>query len=258
MTMLLRTLVIAAAVAAAFVDTAMAANYVVGAPTGGWDLNTQLQSWANAKKFFVGDTLNFVYGPSHSLLQVSKPDYDACLTNASIASYSGGNTAITLSSSGNSYYICGTSGHCDRGMKVVISVLPAPAPPTAAPSVPPPAATPSSPTPATPSGSPTSSPTGSPAASPPKPAAPANSPKLSPSVSPSKSPASSPSKSPAISPASSPPPSPTPAAESPAASPPSPNATSPSGSPPPSSANKVNVVSFTMTVGFIIMMLLTL
>ena len=56
--MLLRTLVIAAAVAAAFVDTAMAANYVVGAPTGGWDLNTQFQSWANAKKFFVGDTLS--------------------------------------------------------------------------------------------------------------------------------------------------------------------------------------------------------
>lgn len=57
MTMLLRTLVIAAAVAT-FIDMAMAANYLVGAPNGGWDLNTPLQAWANAQKFVAGDTLS--------------------------------------------------------------------------------------------------------------------------------------------------------------------------------------------------------
>ncbi|KAL3509644.1 hypothetical protein ACH5RR_029045 [Cinchona calisaya] len=268
MAMLLRRLVIVAAVAM-FIDTSMAKNYQVGAPNGGWDLTTSLQAWANTKTFVEGDSLTFVYGPSHNVLEVSLPDYDACLTNDSIQSYSGGNTVISLTSLGNRYFVCGTPGHCDRGMKVVINTIAASAPPPATPLVPPaatpssptpvtplvpPAATPSSPTPVTPLGSPTASPISSPVPSPPKTAAPTQSPKLSPTVSPYKSPVSSPSKSPAISPPALSPS--TPAADSPA-TPPFSDDTSPSTT--RSSANKINVVTaFTMGLGFIIMMLLTL
>lgn len=46
---------------AAFVlvmELAMAANFNVGAPNGGWDLLTSLQAWANSKNFTVGDSLS--------------------------------------------------------------------------------------------------------------------------------------------------------------------------------------------------------
>lgn len=39
-------------------ELAMAANFNVGAPNGGWDLLTSLQAWANSKNFTVGDSLS--------------------------------------------------------------------------------------------------------------------------------------------------------------------------------------------------------
>jgi hypothetical protein len=37
---------------------AMAANYTVGGPNGGWDATTNLQAWASSNKFLVGDNLS--------------------------------------------------------------------------------------------------------------------------------------------------------------------------------------------------------
>ncbi|KAI5660710.1 hypothetical protein M9H77_20033 [Catharanthus roseus] len=226
----------------------MAANYSVGAPNGGWDLQTPIQAWANSQNFSVGDSLTFVYAPNHDVLEVTKTDYDACGTKNPVASYNGGMTIISLTSSGNRYFICGSQGHCDRGMKVVITTLgSSAAPPPATPSAPPPSA-PSPATPATPpatrAGSPTAStPVNSPVPS--KTTAPVHAPMKAPSVSPSKSPPakiSSPASSPAI-----------PNTNSPAI-PPFPGASSPSTT--PSSASKIS--GLTMGLGSVIMMLLTL
>ncbi|KAK8968178.1 hypothetical protein KSP40_PGU008501 [Platanthera guangdongensis] len=38
--------------------TALASNMLVGGPSGGWDLNTDLKSWASSHKFFTGDILS--------------------------------------------------------------------------------------------------------------------------------------------------------------------------------------------------------
>lgn len=44
--------------AAMLMEMAMAANYTVGAPNGGWDQSTNLQAWANSISFFEGDFLS--------------------------------------------------------------------------------------------------------------------------------------------------------------------------------------------------------
>ncbi|CAI9090324.1 OLC1v1025074C1 [Oldenlandia corymbosa var. corymbosa] len=241
MAMLMRILVIATAAAAAmFSNVAVAANYKVGSPGGGWDLTTSLQAWANGITFVQGDSINFVYTQSHSVLEVTKPDYDACRTNESISSDNSGDTTLPLNSVGDRYFICGTPTHCDRGMKVVITTTAAPPPPpgaATAPSTTPPAVT-------TP---PSTTPTGSPTVSPPV-VAPVESPKNSPKISPSKAPVRSPAKSPASSPPA--------RAQGPASESPE---TPPSGSAtPPSSANKINMVNgITTGVAFILLMLFT-
>lgn len=231
------------AVIALIMELAMAANYTVGAPNGGWDLMTSLQAWANSKNFSVGDSLTFVYAPNHDILEVSKPDYDACQTNNPVGSYSGGMTVITLSSSGNRYFICGSQGHCDRGMKVVITTLGASAPPPASAAVPPPpAAAPGTPSAPSPAISPV------PSTAPSKTTAPVQAPSSkAPVVSPSKTPATAPASSPSISTTT----------QSPAI-PPFPDAASPSTTT-PSSASEVRAFAGTM-IGFgtVIMMLATL
>lgn len=54
---MLRILVSLAAITMV-VGSAMAANYTVGAPSGGWDQSTNLQSWASSQTFMVGDNLS--------------------------------------------------------------------------------------------------------------------------------------------------------------------------------------------------------
>ena len=56
----LRTLVCLAATAM-IIQLAMAANYTVGGPSGGWDTSTDLQTWVASQKFAVGDNLSKSY-----------------------------------------------------------------------------------------------------------------------------------------------------------------------------------------------------
>ncbi|KAL7609513.1 hypothetical protein Lser_V15G11278 [Lactuca serriola] len=136
------------------IELALAVDHSVGASSGGWDTSTDLGSWASLETFTVGDNLVFSYTPNHNVLEVSKDDYDSCSTSSPISSNSLAPTTIALSDEGSRYFICGTPGHCDQGMKVEIKTVAAasPAPPTATtPSspAPPTATTPASPTPPT-------------------------------------------------------------------------------------------------------------
>ncbi|XP_020258360.1 uclacyanin 1-like [Asparagus officinalis] len=96
---------------AVLLRAALGADHVVGG-AGGWELTTDLSSWASAETFKTGDTLTFSYGAQHSVIEVPKADYDSCSSTNAINSYTDGNTVIKLSSPGTRHFICGTAGHC--------------------------------------------------------------------------------------------------------------------------------------------------
>ncbi|RDX77648.1 Uclacyanin 1 [Mucuna pruriens] len=108
---------------AILINLALATNYNVGGPNGGWDTNSNLQSWASSQTFSVGDSLVFQYPPNHNVVEVTKADYDSCQPTNPIQSYNDGTTTIPLTSAGKRYFICGTIGHCSQGMKVEIDTL---------------------------------------------------------------------------------------------------------------------------------------
>ncbi|CAL5394340.1 unnamed protein product [Camellia sinensis] len=118
-----RTLVSLAVTAMLLFSVAMATNYTVGGPNGGWDMSTNIQSWASSQSFSVGDDLLFQYMTNHNVLEVTKADHDSCQTSNPIQTYSGGNTVVPLTSPGKRYFICGSMGHCSQGMKVEVDTL---------------------------------------------------------------------------------------------------------------------------------------
>ncbi|TKY48771.1 Early nodulin protein 1 [Spatholobus suberectus] len=114
---------IRASFVATLIKLALATNYIVGGPNGGWDTNSNLQSWASSQKFSVGDSLVFRYPPNHNVVEVTKAAYNSCQPTNPIQSYNDGATTIPLTSPGKRYFICGTIGHCGQGMKVEIDIL---------------------------------------------------------------------------------------------------------------------------------------
>ncbi|CAN4104825.1 unnamed protein product [Withania somnifera] len=264
--------------------SAMATNYTVGSPNGGWDQSTDVQAWAASRTFFVGDNLIFSYALSHSVLEVTKAGFESCQITSPLAIYTGGMTVITLASVGKRYFICGTGGHCHvGGMKLEINILaktspPPPAKPastpTATPTVPPPSTpttpppTPKTPAPSSPTTPPASAPSTTPVSSPPSLSpspksssapSPKHAHKISPALSPSKS---SHAHSPVMPPTGAPT---SPSVEAPGL-PPSVEAT---GLPPsdasaptpsaPSSADKIGVVAGSIVgFGFIVMLMFLL
>ncbi|KAL1223757.1 Uclacyanin-2 [Cardamine amara subsp. amara] len=133
----------------AIVPAVVAETFTVGG-TDQWNTGVDYTSWVAGKTFRVGDTLEFKYGPSHSVNEVNKAGYDSC-GGAPIDTHSGGDTTIDLDKVGLRYFICPTSGHCEGGMKVAVTVVAASSGTPDAPS--PPSTTPG--TPATPPATPT-------------------------------------------------------------------------------------------------------
>ncbi|KAJ9549308.1 hypothetical protein OSB04_021851 [Centaurea solstitialis] len=146
------------------VGLALAVDHDVGSPSGGWDTSTDLGSWASSQTFSVGDNIVFSYAPNHNVLEVSEADYDSCSTSNAISTNALTPTTIALKEAGSRYFICGTPGHCDQGMKVTIKTVASssssPSPTTTTPSpstTPPTTTTPSSTPPASTTSPPTSS-----------------------------------------------------------------------------------------------------
>ncbi|KAK1282375.1 hypothetical protein QJS10_CPB22g01100 [Acorus calamus] len=84
-------------------------------------------NWAAGQTFRVGDSLRFTFpmGLSHSVMEVSKSDYDSCTTTAPIGGEKTTSPAtLNLSTAGMHYYICGYPTHCSFDMKLSINVLP--------------------------------------------------------------------------------------------------------------------------------------
>ncbi|GJR81137.1 blue copper protein [Tanacetum coccineum] len=104
-----------------FASTCQATTYTVGG-TSGWDISTNVDSWAQDKHFVVGDVLFFSYDSSHSVAEVNKDSYDGCNTTKLLQPSSYGNTTFTLTKPGNRYFVCGNRLHCYAGMKLHVVV----------------------------------------------------------------------------------------------------------------------------------------
>ncbi|CAH2063417.1 unnamed protein product [Thlaspi arvense] len=112
----------------AAVPAVFAVTFQVG-DTAGWNNGVNYTTWVNGKIFRVGDTLEFKYGPSHSVSVVDKPDYDNCDGSRPTQSFSGGReTKIRLRSVGTMHFLCPTPGHCLGGMKLAVPILAAASP----------------------------------------------------------------------------------------------------------------------------------
>nr|TKR90658.1 mavicyanin [Populus alba] len=101
--------------------TCNAATYMVG-DNSGWDISTDLDTWAQGKKFVVGDLLLFQYSSSHSLEEVKKEDFDSCNTTNAARKFTNGNTTVPLTEPGTRYFVCGNQLHCLGGMKLQVNV----------------------------------------------------------------------------------------------------------------------------------------
>ncbi|KAK6131832.1 hypothetical protein DH2020_034428 [Rehmannia glutinosa] len=102
--------------------TCSATVYTVG-DNSGWDISTDIDSWARDKTFAVGDTLLFQYSQYHSVSEVTKKNYEGCNTTNVLQTSSNGNTSFALTEPGDRYFICGNRLHCLGGMKLHANVL---------------------------------------------------------------------------------------------------------------------------------------
>ncbi|EOA25065.1 hypothetical protein CARUB_v10018373mg [Capsella rubella] len=122
----------------AAVPAVFAVTFKVG-DTSGWTSGIDYTTWVTGKTFRVGDTLEFIYGPSHSVSVVDKAGYDGCDSSGATQSFADGNTKINLKTVGTMHFLCPSSGHCLGGMKLAVPVLAAassPATPSSPPSPP--------------------------------------------------------------------------------------------------------------------------
>uniref|UniRef100_A0A5B7BEY8 Putative mavicyanin-like n=1 Tax=Davidia involucrata TaxID=16924 RepID=A0A5B7BEY8_DAVIN len=102
---------------------AYAAEHVVGGSTG-WSTSGNYATWAAGQTFTVGDTLLFNYDSgTHSVDQVSQADYTNCNAGNALQTYTGGKTTVSLTTAGPLYFMCPTSGHCQQGMKLAVTVV---------------------------------------------------------------------------------------------------------------------------------------
>ncbi|KAL6131791.1 PREDICTED: mavicyanin [Fragaria vesca subsp. vesca] len=117
-----KLLLVCGLVALGFALTCYAATtYTVGGNSG-WDISTDLPTWASDKKFVVGDVLWFQYSSSNSVNQVTKENYEGCNTTNVVKSYTGGNTTVTLTRPGDWYFVSGNKLYCLGGMKLQVPV----------------------------------------------------------------------------------------------------------------------------------------
>ncbi|MCL7045589.1 hypothetical protein MKW94_030387 [Papaver nudicaule] len=81
------------------------------------------RTWTAGKKFEVDDTLvfNFATG-AHDVAKVSKEDFDSCTATNQNSIIRQGPANITLTSSGQHYFICTFGQHCLGGQKLTINV----------------------------------------------------------------------------------------------------------------------------------------
>ncbi|CAL5037978.1 unnamed protein product [Urochloa decumbens] len=103
---------------------AAGATYLVG-DAAGWTHNVDYGQWLAGKTFHAGDTLVFKYNATyHDVAWVSKGGYRHCVVSprGRAPVYRTGYDAVRLPGAGTHYFICGSPGHCQAGMKLAVKV----------------------------------------------------------------------------------------------------------------------------------------
>ncbi|XP_009597978.1 early nodulin-like protein 5 [Nicotiana tabacum] len=115
--------------------TVFATEFAVGGDKG-WAVpkvkdDQVYDQWAGKNRFKIGDTLSFEY-KKDSVLVVTKEEYEKCKSSHPIFFSNNGKTIYKLEQPGLYYFISGVSGHCERGLKMIIKVLEPESPPQSA------------------------------------------------------------------------------------------------------------------------------
>ncbi|KAG8649865.1 hypothetical protein MANES_08G155300v8, partial [Manihot esculenta] len=98
---------------------------VIVGDDAGWRLGFDYQAWAKGKHFRVGDKLVFQYYPGdHNVFKVNGTGFQNCIRPPPTEALTTGNDTIVLATPGRKWYICGVAQHCEKGMKLFLTVLP--------------------------------------------------------------------------------------------------------------------------------------
>ncbi|CAF2136004.1 hypothetical protein BRARA_B00546 [Brassica rapa] len=84
--------------------------------------STSFNDWASSKRFQVGDIIRFKY-KKDSVMQVTKEGYKQCNSSHPRFYSNTGKTRFMFDHSVPYYFISGTSGHCEKGQKMIVEVI---------------------------------------------------------------------------------------------------------------------------------------
>ncbi|XP_047169653.1 mavicyanin-like [Vigna umbellata] len=122
-----RNVAILVVITVMLLKTTEAEDYEVGGTTG-WTTfppggASFYSKWASNFTFKVNDTLvfNFESG-SHSVVELSKANYENCGVDNNIKSFNTGPARVILTGPGEFYFSCPFSGHCSSGQKLSVTV----------------------------------------------------------------------------------------------------------------------------------------
>ncbi|KAF4385163.1 hypothetical protein F8388_014296 [Cannabis sativa] len=105
-------------------DSATAKRYEAG-DSFGWKIppNTSFYSdWSNSHTFHIGDEILFKWNGTwtHNVAMVStQAEYEMC-TKPGLVFLSG--ISHTLTKNGSYFFLCTVDDHCERGMKMIVTV----------------------------------------------------------------------------------------------------------------------------------------
>ncbi|XP_062184171.1 uclacyanin-2-like [Phragmites australis] len=102
---------------AAIAELAAAKNFTIE-----WGLGVDFGDWSTKNPVSVGDTVEFTYGSTHTVDELSEANYNVCSFSSPVSSNSSGRTAFKFDTAGTRYFACKTGTHCNQGQKVAITV----------------------------------------------------------------------------------------------------------------------------------------
>ncbi|KAK9272356.1 hypothetical protein L1049_002727 [Liquidambar formosana] len=103
-------------------QSCLAKVYTVGDSEGWGPKKVNYFDWANSKKFFTGDILEFNYAKGHTVAEVDNYGFVTCNATNPIFSDDSGHTSITLNTSREYFFISAGPRDCDFGMWFAVYV----------------------------------------------------------------------------------------------------------------------------------------
>ncbi|XP_073279428.1 early nodulin-like protein 19 isoform X6 [Primulina huaijiensis] len=122
-------LVVGLTCAAVMLPEVAAVRFIVGGNMG-WSPNVNYAAWVDAKNFYNGDWLFFVYDRNQmNVLEVNRTEYESCNSDNFLHNWTTGTgrDVVPLNVTRTYYFISG-KGFCFSGMKLAVNVEDPPAP----------------------------------------------------------------------------------------------------------------------------------